>query len=217
METNKKFIGYWNKSVILTYIGIVASIVGSVALLKNNSLKTALTCLIIAGICDMFDGTVARMCKRTDNEKEFGVQIDSLADMICSIAFPLTIFIHSVELNTNIRQTVNSEVLTIIIASTYAVCGIARLAWFNINTANTEKKVTHYTGLPVTFIALIFPIIHLIGFAFDLCNLTYYITILITSILFIGNFKLVKPGKVTYIVLVILAIISSIAIQFIIK
>ena len=217
METNKKFIGYWNKSVILTYIGIVASIVGSVALLKNNSLKTALTCLIIAGICDMFDGTVARMCKRTDNEKEFGVQIDSLADMICSIAFPLTIFIHSVELNTNIRQTVNSEVLTIIIASTYAVCGIARLAWFNINTANTEKKVTHYTGLPVTFIALIFPIIHLIGFVFDLCNLTYYITILITSILFIGNFKLVKPGKVTYIVLVILAIISSIAIQFIIK
>ncbi|QQS18413.1 CDP-alcohol phosphatidyltransferase family protein [Candidatus Saccharibacteria bacterium] len=26
-------------------------------------------CLMIAGICDIFDGTVARHCKRTEDEK----------------------------------------------------------------------------------------------------------------------------------------------------
>ena len=30
----------------------------------------------------MFDGTVARMCKRSDREKKFGIQIDSLSDLI---------------------------------------------------------------------------------------------------------------------------------------
>ena len=218
MESNKKkFIGYYNKPVILTYIGMIASVVGMVELLKDNNLKSALICLIAAGICDMFDGTVARKFNRTENEKEYGVQIDSLADMFCSVAFPAVIFIHSVEINESVRQTINSQLLTSIIGSLYMICGAARLAWFNINTASTTEKVDYYTGMPVTYIALILPLMHLIGFAFDLCNITYYLTMLVSSILFVSNIKIKKPGKKAYIVFLILAVISTVMIHFIIK
>lgn len=218
MENNKKsrFIGYYNNPVIITYIGIVSAMVGITQLLRNNNLKAALLCLVVAGICDLFDGTVARKFERTDKEKEYGVQIDSLADMICSIAFPTIIFIHSVELNESIRQTINSEILTSLIGSMYMICGAARLAWFNINTASTTEKVNYYTGVPVTYIALILPIMHLVGYIFDLCNLTYYITMFISSILFVSNIKVKKPGKKTYIVFLVLAVIVTIAIQYII-
>ena len=44
----------------------------------------ALVCLAISGLCDMFDGKVARTKKdRTEAEKRFGIQIDSLADIVC--------------------------------------------------------------------------------------------------------------------------------------
>ena len=41
----------------------------------------------------MFDGKVARMCKRTEEEKQFGIQIDSLADTINFIALPVVIML----------------------------------------------------------------------------------------------------------------------------
>lgn len=213
----KKIIGCWNKSVILTYIGIAASVIGMGAILVHDNLRIALTCLMIAGICDMFDGTVARLCKRTEQEKQFGIQIDSLADVVCSVVFPVVIFMHSVEINTNIRQTVNSEMLTYLIATLYIVCGVARLAWFNINTADKDNKAEYYTGLAVTYIAVILPIMHLIGFIFDLCNLTYYITMLVTSFLFVANFKMKKPGKVSYIVFMLLAIVVTVMVWLFIK
>ena len=59
----KRFIGCYNKSVILTYMSVVAAVFGiwHVSQLKDLSgLPLIMACLIIAGICDMFDGKVAR-------------------------------------------------------------------------------------------------------------------------------------------------------------
>lgn len=215
-ETKKKIIGYWNKSVILTYLGITFSVIGTIILLLNNNLKLSLTCLTLAGICDMFDGTVARLCKRTEQEKQFGVQIDSLADVVCSLVFPVIIYIHSAEINTSVRHTINYSIVTYIIASMYIICGVSRLAWFNIHTANPNEKVNYYSGMPVTYIAMVLPITHIIGFQFNLCNLTYHITMLITAILFIANFKLKKPGLKAYILFSILTIICNILIWLVI-
>ena len=65
-------IGCYNKSVILTYLGVITSLFG---MLATKNINIQMICLVIAGICDMFDGTIARMCKRTNTEKKFGVQI----------------------------------------------------------------------------------------------------------------------------------------------
>ena len=127
------FIGKWNKSVILTYVGVFISVIGmNLALL--NKFNLAIICLIIAGICDLFDGVVARKCKRNEQEKEFGVQIDSLADIVDFGLFPIIIGI----------SLGYEKIFLIPIEFFYLICQIARLAYFNIATANKEKSVDYY-------------------------------------------------------------------------
>ena len=60
------FIGVWNKSVILTYIGLFFSVIGMYLAFTNENILYAFSCLMVSGVCDLFDGKVARMCKRTE-------------------------------------------------------------------------------------------------------------------------------------------------------
>ena len=47
---------------------------------------------MVSGILDAFDGRVARTKKdRNEFEKNFGIQIDSLADLICFGILPVSI------------------------------------------------------------------------------------------------------------------------------
>ena len=81
------FIGKYNRSVILTYAGVGIAFLG-VALVLAGQIAPAMICLILAGVCDLFDGVIARRCKRDEVVKEFGVQIDSLADVMDFLTLP---------------------------------------------------------------------------------------------------------------------------------
>ena len=145
-------IGKWNKSVILTYIGLAFGILGIASTLLGVKTKYALMCLMVAGVCDMFDGTVARRCKRTKEEKEFGIELDSLVDTINFLALPLVIVI-----------SLNNKLYYLPFYVMYAIFGVARLANFNISTPKNNKPVSYYTGLPVTMAAMIFPLVYLLS------------------------------------------------------
>ena len=77
-----RFIINLKKSVLVKYLGIIFGIISmnfaftKMAFAEVNYIRYSLIFLIFSGICDMFDGKVARMCKRTQEEKEFGNQID---------------------------------------------------------------------------------------------------------------------------------------------
>lgn len=192
-------IGKWNKSVILTYVGLFFSILGIfLCITKDNSINYAMSCLILAGICDLFDGFIARKCKRTEEEKKFGIQLDSLVDVISFIIFPIIIFI-------NIKLV---SIYSLFGFFLFAVCGVARLAYFNIKVENIEGPVKYYSGLPVTFSALIFPMLYFIKFAFPLniFNIVLTISIYLVAILNILNIKIIKPKKIGYLVFSLLAI-----------
>ena len=178
-------IGKWNKSVILTYIGLSISIIGIFISCMKYDIKYAFICLILSGVCDLFDGTIARRCKRDESEKEFGIQLDSLVDVVSFIIFPISIFI-SIGLN---------SIYHIFVYILYAIFAVARLAYFNISTSK-DKPVKHYTGLPVTFAALIFSIFYLLSYAIsiNLFNIIYSIIILITSFLYVIKIKIKKPS-----------------------
>lgn len=65
------FIGYYNYTVILTYISLFCSIAGMLFTV-NGWYKMAVLCLALSGLCDMFDGKIARRkTDRTDDEKCF--------------------------------------------------------------------------------------------------------------------------------------------------
>ena len=63
------FIGVYNLSVLLTYLGVCFAVFGMYLAITGN-IPAAVMCLILAGVCDMFDGYVARKCKRTEDEKK---------------------------------------------------------------------------------------------------------------------------------------------------
>ena len=177
-------IGFYNYSVILTYIGLASSIVGMVNALEHNP-RIAVLCLLFCGLCDMFDGTIARTCKRSDDAKKFGTQIDSLCDVICFGVFPAVLGYSIMPFN----------VFTVLCMVLYVLAAVIRLAYFNVQEINNcGEKRTYYTGLPVTSSALIMPIIAL-SYSIHRINTTYAypIALLLTGIAFITPFKVKKP------------------------
>ena len=72
------FIGVYDYTVILTYLGLISSVFGITQAIHGDY-KVAVFCLAFSGVCDAFDGRVARCKKnRTEDGKNFGIQLDSL-------------------------------------------------------------------------------------------------------------------------------------------
>lgn len=144
-------IGYYNYTVILTYIGTMFGFIGLINTLQAN-LKISLLCLMLAGFCDMFDGKIAATMERNRQEKRFGIQIDSLSDLICFGVLPALI----------VYQYSAGKMLQVFVCAVYVLCALIRLAWFNVDEEerqNIEKDSRkNYLGLPVTSVALLLPL-----------------------------------------------------------
>ena len=81
-------IGFYNYTVILTYMSLISAITG-MTFAHAGVFGAAIFCLALSGFFDMFDGKVARRKKdRTDDEKLFGIQLDSLCDVVAFGVFP---------------------------------------------------------------------------------------------------------------------------------
>jgi len=116
------FIGFYGASVILTYIGLAFAVVG-MALAFLGHIPAAIMCLILSGVCDMFDGKIARTKKdRTEDEKKFGIQIDSLCDIVCFGILPMVIC----------YKSGMKHMYSIVILVLYGLAGLVRLAHFNV-------------------------------------------------------------------------------------
>lgn len=184
-------IGCFNRSVILTYIGVLFSLYGMFLLAMYGAPKIPLICLILAGVCDLFDGALARKFKRNETQKQFGVQIDSLADTVSFLILPAMLLFFL------------EHIAAFIVGGFYVICGIYRLAWFNIK-AGGFKNV--YSGLPVTYAALVLPIFYLIvrfvGHSVIIMPMVYALL----GVLFILNIKVPKPRPAAYPFFALLAV-----------
>ena len=182
-------IGFYNYTVILTYLSLVCSVIGISFAVSGNTL-IAILCLLISGCCDMFDGRIARAKKdRTPDEENFGMEIDSLCDLVAFTALPAVIA----------YCLGGNNILAIFSGALLVLCGVIRLAYFNVlemkRKAETPDAPTEYRGLPVTSSALIFPTMYLFksicGAAFPT---VFQCSLIITAILYVLNFRLKKPG-----------------------
>lgn len=182
-------IGFYNYTVILTYLGAAAAVCGIFFSASGYPLWGVI-CLLFAGLTDMFDGKVASTMKRTDDEKAFGIQIDSLCDLISFGVLPLAI---------GYGLGLNGPVFYVSCAA-YLLCAIIRLAYFNVDEAKRQKKEEGrrkiYLGLPVTSSAIIFPAIFGCGNIFgNLLPIVYQIFIFGVAAAFIIKFQMGKPNK----------------------
>ncbi len=182
-------IGFYNYTVILTYMGAAAAVCG-IFFAASGYPFWAVICLMFAGLTDMFDGKVASTMKRTPSEKSFGIQIDSLCDLISFGVLPIAIG-YGIGLDGGIFY---------ISGAAYVLCAIIRLAYFNVDEAERQQTETGrrktYYGLPVTSAAILFPAIFglktLLG---GVMPVIYQIAIFAAAAAFIIKFKLAKPNK----------------------
>lgn len=191
----KPLIGVYNPTIWLTYIGVFCAIIGIGLLLCAGSMDTAMILLILSGVCDMFDGVVARRFKRTEQEKQFGIQLDSLADTVSFGVFPAAILV----------SVAGGSIPGILIACFYVFAGIMRLGWFNVTT---EDNKGFYQGLPITFCALIIPLCYLVLrlLKLDIFHLVFPVVFACLGLLFILNFRIKKPGMRVLLLLAALAV-----------
>ena len=195
------FYGYW---VWLTYLSVITSFTGVTFALRGKP-DAAVVCLILSGICDMFDGTVARTAKRNDMQKAYGIQIDSLADVMSFGLLPAAIGYCLFDLSGN--RTPATTAATVIICSLYVLCGLIRLAYFNVTEEEMQargEKRTYYLGLPITMASLILSVTYFIIAGMEHVSSFYTGLLLLLGIAFVSPFRMPKV-KLKYVVVVAFA------------
>lgn len=202
-------IGFYDYTVIATYIGLISAVCGIYCAYCGNPVG-AVVFLMLSGFCDMFDGKIAGTRKnRTRAEKRFGVQIDSLSDVVAFGVLPAFIFI----------SYSGGSYICLGVAFLYVLTAVIRLAYYNVteeerqDTAKENEPRAFYLGLPVTSSAVILPLIicfkSILGGHF---NLFFGICMLLCALLFVTPFRLRKPKLKT---LVILALIGILLLGFV--
>ena len=208
-------LGFYDYTVVLTYLSLLSAGSGIVVSLSDGGHPYwGIFFLLLCGLFDAFDGKVARTKKnRTQMEMSYGIQIDSLADVIAFGVLPAVIGIallrtspalHGAGLFGSHWTVVAIKIFLYAILMLYILAALIRLAYFNVTEEERQRTEggtrKYYTGLPVTSSALIFPTVMLLRYLFlsleislDL-SIIYIPVALLTAFLFLSKIKVPKPG-----------------------
>lgn len=184
-------LGFYDYTVVLTYISFASAVTG-IFCASTLHLQWAVFCLALSGLCDMFDGKIARTKKnRTEDQKRFGIQIDSLCDIVCFGVLPIVIC----------YKLGMDRIYGIIILILYGLAGLIRLAYFNVmeenRQAETDEARKYYQGLPITSMAVVLPLFYLIDpliHNHDIWLGLLHGVVALVGLLFITRFNLRKPS-----------------------
>src|SRR5262245_19222882 len=120
---------------LFTTAGLFAGFYGIIATF-NQEYRQAAIMILVSQLCDALDGRVARL---THSTSSFGIQYDSLADLVPFGVSP-GILVYTWALQPWGRWGW-------LAATLYVTCGALRLARFNVQIASVEKR--HFVGLPI--------------------------------------------------------------------
>lgn len=204
----KKPLGYYNYTVILTYCGMLAAFFGILRAIHEDYWG-AVFCLMAAGLCDMFDGAVASTMKRTESEKRFGIQIDSLSDLVGFGVLP-AIFVYMI---------CGQTAFAAMISGGFVLCALIRLAFFNVleeeRQRQTSEKRTSYLGVPVTTIAVLLPAVYLMYDYRFIRQARYFLVMLvITGIGHLAPIEIKKPGLLGKAGILLIGILEALGMLF---
>jgi CDP-diacylglycerol--serine O-phosphatidyltransferase len=120
---------------LLTTGNLFSGFYSLIAVFNADYLLAAMA-ILVAMAFDILDGKSARLTKTTSR---FGVEYDSLADLV-SFGLAPGLLIYSWALSTYGR-------VGWVAAFLFVACGALRLARFNVQVGTSESK--HFTGLPI--------------------------------------------------------------------
>lgn len=192
------FIGEHGPFVWLTYLGQIFSLLCMYQTL-NGDLASGLQWYILATLCDLFDGRLARSFKRTALQEKYGQQIDTLSDMV-NFAFVPVVLLLASKLSLLLRLVLSG--LTLLSVTT-------RLAYFQQIEDQADQPLAYFIGLPAAYAGLIYPCTYLLTamLAPSVWPMVLAMGALLLAILHVSRFKVAKPGKKAYVFYLILAVL----------
>lgn len=204
-------IGFYDYTVILTYISFISAMAGIFSA-STMQLRWAIFFLAFSGLCDMFDGKIARTKKnRTEDEESFGIQIDSLCDIVCFGVLPIVIC----------YKLGMTRIYSMAILALYGLAGLIRLGYFNVMEAKRQKEEggarKYYQGLPITSMAIALPLLFVVSPLFPTHGafiVALHIVVALVGFLFILNFRLRKPSVKEVLLIVAVVALAVVVILF---
>ncbi len=157
---------------LLTTLSMLAGFYSIVATLNGEFVKAAWA-ILVSGIFDNLDGRVARMTHATTR---FGVEYDSLSDLVAfGIAPGVLIYWWALQPLGRLGW---------LAGFLYVACGAIRLARFNVQINTVENK--YFQGLPIPAAALLIATVTIFLADFEIEPRTMQIPLLLISYLLSG-------------------------------
>ena len=163
-------------SVFFGMMSVIAS--------SQGKFEKAFIYIVLSFIADGLDGRVARM---TNTQSQFGLEFDSLADIVAFGVAPAMMLFFSV------GQTYGK--FGALITGLFVVFGAIRLARFNVTTENNDPGV--FIGLPIPTAAAVLASFIMLNIDLNhIFNIPLLIIALILGILMVSNVRFPSFKKV---------------------
>ncbi len=129
------------RAVVPSLFTVLNMFSGFMAIIHASRLEFTPACwfIVLAALFDSLDGVMARITK---SASQFGVEIDSLSDVVSFGAAPAFIVFQLFA-----QQAHEPRGIDILISSLLMILGGLRLARFNVQLVGFDKD--HFTGLPI--------------------------------------------------------------------
>jgi len=131
---------------LLTYISLLCSLLAVFAAREYRSWEAAGLLLAVSALADTFDGKFALLFQRTENESEFGAQLDSLVDAVSFGIVPVVCLQSLVQFD-----SASARFELLVAAFVYVLCAVTRLGYYNLH----HHAQSGFIGLPTTLAALL--------------------------------------------------------------
>lgn len=188
-------IGNVYPALFITYANAATGLMGIFATIAGN-VKLALVLLVLAALCDVFDGVVARRSRQTNKQKEMGVTADTLADAVSFGVFP-AVFLCVIG---------SMQPLFCIASAVYMLAVLHRLTIFNVTGVGEMTKTRHFIGLPSIAIVVVLPLIYLVTKGNHQSAEIIALVMIGLAVLNVSNLRIPKSsGKNAYIGYVLVA------------
>lgn len=133
-------------ATVISLLGLAAAALGTLLAVRGR-IELAVVCLIVSGVCDLFDGYVARRTTRSERAERFGRAMDGIVD-IPSFGLAPVVLVASTGPGPWFPP----------VAVLFVLCAGLRLAYFDVHGTVKTGTREYYLGVPVTYVALVLPI-----------------------------------------------------------
>ncbi len=196
---------FFDKANLVTLCGLACATLVVVMAAAGHH-PYAFAALVVAGLCDFVDGAIARRLKRDQAGQQFGAALDSAVDA-ASFAMAPVALLYAIGLRSP---------LEVALLMVFAWAGVWRLAYFSSVGLSTSPKdapkgdsqTKYYTGLPITYVALIFPLVGLLGFVDrGLMRMACTVATAVLAIAMVAPIQIPKPSGPWYLRFFIIAVV----------